>query len=414
VQWYYLVFFHYQEKDKYNFFIYNIILYIMSVPYFNSSQVQEIYLNESSILNKIKNLQNIEKNMYSELVDPKLSQQRGKEIVDQINRLSDARVDLYENLKNTYGIVQDNVANTRGELVNQKAMIKYMESELNKTKKDLQDLEKAKYNKLRMVEINTYNANRYNSQVNFVKGVVILLVILFIIKLINVQEIIPVGDGIISGLMVLVFSVFGIWAIMYWYNYMRRDNMNWDQYNWYFDQDANDPTVLEYDLQQLRKIQGIEVPTVKDIGCVGQMCCSNDTIWDSKTKKCIGSDLKDVEKETSNLKDNEKLKENKQNEVDKISKPINVQPFSKVEFEIPKNISNAVADEINNQDLTTSECLNLCKKNDKCSSVMSIPKTGCVLFNNKAIFVGKDALPNNLIPLYDNLKNVGSELHIKN
>jgi hypothetical protein len=407
----------------------------MSVPYFNENQVQEIDINESNLLNKIKNLQNIEKNMYNELVDPKLTPARGKEIVDQINRLSDARVDLYENLKNSYSIVQDDVANTRGELVNQKTMINFMEDELNKTKKDLQVLEQAKFNKLRMVEINTYNANRYGSQVNFVKGVLVFIVVLFILRLISVQSILPVNSGVNGFLMIMAFSIFGIWAVMYWYNYFRRSNMNWNEYNWYFDQDAMDPTVLEYDLNQIRKVAGVEIPNIQNIGCIGQLCCSNDTVWDAKTKKCIGGDLNKIEHDTNKLKVKQQVKQrtainskhqmqskmshetdnsdtNKEKFKPSMPKPSS-DPFSKIPLDFPVNGKTGVITEIQNNDIKLDACEKDCLDNKECKKLIYVPGTGCLLFNDKAEF-DKNKYTAADKEMITALKSINSELYVKN
>lgn len=251
--------------------------------YTYNNQVNKIVKNEGNIILKIKNLQNIEKNLYNDLVDPSLNEKRRIKIIEQINKLTLARIDLYENLTNTYGIIRDSVNNTRNDLVNQKTILKYMEDELNKKKNDLSELEKIKNNKLRMVQINTYNAKRYNSLNTFARIFFIVLFIIYILMFVVNKSILPINNTIFNMLLILIITSFSIWSLIHWYRYMYRDNMNWDKYNWGFNESTIDTKLLNNQYQQQKF--NVEKPFM---GCIGELCCSDDTIWDAKTKKCIG------------------------------------------------------------------------------------------------------------------------------
>ena len=77
-----------------------------------------------------------------------------------------------------------------------------------------------------------------------------------------------------------------------------RDNMNFDEYDWGFDPDAQAPSVYEYDMNQLGLSGGMSDVSLPGFGCVGSSCCSGTTTYDDVTMKCVSgtndSDLAEV------------------------------------------------------------------------------------------------------------------------
>ena len=113
-------------------------------------------------LASIQELQKLEKDLYAKLQTDSVSGNGNLDndlkTIDSINKLSKTRTNLYNQMGQTYSAITKNVASNRNDLVNQTALVKMVEEELNKTKHQLQKRDDAKYNKLRMIEINTYEA----------------------------------------------------------------------------------------------------------------------------------------------------------------------------------------------------------------------------------------------------------------
>ena len=68
--------------------------------------------------------------------------------------------------------------------------------------------------------------------------------------------------------------------------------MNFDEYNWYWDAAANDPTVYEYDKEQI--LGAVDSAENEFIGlgsslgtCLGDSCCSEGMSYDKDNMKCV-------------------------------------------------------------------------------------------------------------------------------
>ena len=85
------------------------------------------------------------------------------------------------------------------------------------------------------------------------------------------------------GALVLVIGLYFI--VRKFIDINSRNNMEFDEYDWQFDPAALKPTVIEYDLAQLRGV----MPTadVSVGGCFGQACCANGTVYDDTLSKCV-------------------------------------------------------------------------------------------------------------------------------
>lgn len=272
---------------------------VSSTPYgLSESNLSDMQSSHKETLSNIQDLQNMEKALYSQLDTTTngttLSQDDQEQIITRFNELSAMRTNMFESLKEIYTFQAGNVANTRNDLVNQITTAGIVENELNNAKKTLEALEKERYNKLRMVEINTYYGKRYEAQADIMKLVVLFCIPLLILGVLMNRGIVSpgLGGGLISAVLVIGIIMVGakIW------DYMRRDNMNFDEYNWFWDPRDNDPTVIEYDKEQLgiaTSSAESSMDQAKDsmsdaLGtCVGDSCCKAPTTWDSKNQVCV-------------------------------------------------------------------------------------------------------------------------------
>lgn len=234
--------------------------------------------------------------------DPSAEQEK---IIQKINEISEMRIALFKNLTNTYGNMQNNVANSRTDLVDQMTLVGVVEEELDSAKSNLHRLTDAKNNKVRMSEINTYYGKRYSAHTGVMKILIMICIPLLILAILRKKNLVPrnIANGV-SGLIVAIGAIILIRRI---WDLTRRDNMNYDEYKWFFDPASQAPTVYNYDMAQLGKLgheAKSQVGTLQDeaqnvanslgLGCVGSACCSSGMTFDDTTGKCVES----VSKET--------------------------------------------------------------------------------------------------------------------
>lgn len=253
----------------------------------SNQQLGEVQERQAKALKNIQDLQNLEKQLFTGLetsaasASPDLKQQ--EQTINRINELSNMRINLYKNLQSMYTVLQSNVADTRSDLVDQTAVVGIVEKELNNAKKNIGSIKDARNNKLRMVEINTYFGKRYQAHSYLMRLIVILCIPLIILAVLTRKGFIPSNIG--TGLTVVVIVIGIILIARKLIDMYMRSNMNYDEYNWDFDPNASQPTVIEYDMNELGNIRG-DLQADMDLSCVGQECCSTGTVWDDKNKRC--------------------------------------------------------------------------------------------------------------------------------
>lgn len=276
--------------------------YVMSND--DLDQMQE---RHAQTLANIKELQDMEQQLYSELEDgnKSLTTAEEKQIVNRINELSQMRTGLFNNMKDMYSYLQNNVAESRNDLVNQMTTLGIVESELNNAKKNMKDLEREKYDQLRMVEINTYFGQQYQAQGQLMRLLAIFCVPILLIGILANSNVIPqstmstqnvhnIAGGLIFVLLLLAVYFIG----RKWWDISNRDNMNFSEYTWDFDPRDAEPSVYDYDMNQLSAAwgktksefaKGENLGSDIGIGCLGEECCAKGTKWSKKNNKCMVS-----------------------------------------------------------------------------------------------------------------------------
>ena len=111
------------------------------------------------------------------------------------------RIALFKNLTNMYGNMQNNVANSRTDLVDQMTLVGVVEEELDSAKSNLHRLTDAKNNKVRMSEINTYYGKRYSAHTGVMKILIMICIPLLILAILRKKNLVPrnIANGV-SGL----------------------------------------------------------------------------------------------------------------------------------------------------------------------------------------------------------------------
>lgn len=256
---------------------------------------------ELQSLNNIQQLQAMEKELYNKLeanVANKVNPEEQGTIIKKINELSQLRINLFKTLSNTYDSLQSGIANSRVNLVDQLTAVGVVENELNNAKKQLNQLENNKHDKMRMVEINTYYGKRYKAHTQLVKKLIFICIPLLILAILKKKDLIPlfIPELVIYVLSALIIIVGGYSLLHGIVDIYSRDNMDFDEYNWRFNPEAQKPSVYEYNKAQLLGVTDSlsDLGLGMGLGCVGANCCSEGMTYDDTIQKCI----KNVAKET--------------------------------------------------------------------------------------------------------------------
>jgi len=234
----------------------------------------------NQIINNIKSLQETEMKLYDSLESRSLNSDQQKQIIDRINQISQMRMNLYASLKDMYSYYQQDVSDSRNAMNNQMVSVDVIENELNDSKRRLNLLEAQKNNKIRLVEINTFYGKQYDAHKQIMQVVVFICIPVLILTVLANKGILPprinsllIGIIIIIGLVIIGAKIIDL---------SNRDNMNFDEYNWYFNKDEAPTSSTETDAET--SSDPWETPTAT---CVGAECCYDNSTYDETQNRCI-------------------------------------------------------------------------------------------------------------------------------
>jgi len=249
-----------------------------------SSDLSSMQERNSQLLSDIQNLQKQEQNLYSELQNKSssntLTNDEKSRITSKINDIFQIRMNLYQSLKDTFSLYESNASSSAVTLKEQKYAIDIIEKQLKVERDRLVKLQEAKSNKLRMVEFNSSYASQYQAQTKILKTIAFWCLPLIVVIVISNQEIISSGvaNTLISIILIIAGSIIG-WMII---DTLNRDNMNYNEYNWFFNPNNVDTSTSTSDTTN-----PWIAPVAPIIGtCVGQDCCSDNQTFNTDTNKC--------------------------------------------------------------------------------------------------------------------------------
>lgn len=230
------------------------------------------------LLNNISQLQSYERELYQRLNNPNLTQEERAQIIQQINELSQIRLNLYTSLNTLSTGYQKNIDGAQSAVNQQLVAINIVEEQLNNNKIMLNALDAQKRNKLRLIEINTYYGKRFRSYKDLMKTIFLFCIPILILTAIYSYNLLP---GKLYAFLVGIVIIIAIFTIGYQIiDISNRDNMNWDEYNWYFNKNTA-PT-------DTTKNSDYNNPwSTPSLTCIGEQCCSNDDVYDASLNKCV-------------------------------------------------------------------------------------------------------------------------------
>ena len=197
----------------------------MSLP-----NIQE---NNQQILNDIQSLQQIEQSLFTNLeTNPSLTTAQQQEIINKISDISNMRINLYHTLSDVNNYFQSALTNSQGTLNEQATAIEIVERELNDARTQLTLLEEEKNNKIRMIEINNFYGDKYADHTILMKYIMFMFIpIIFFSVLLNKSII---SKNVFYILLFIVSTIGAYFIITQIVSIWNRDNMNYQEYNWYF------------------------------------------------------------------------------------------------------------------------------------------------------------------------------------
>jgi len=207
----------------------------------NNSAQNNFDLQLSNTLSSISNLQNMEYALFGDLeklsASPDLNtdavQTKVQGIINQIDEITKMRKNLFETIETNYNFLQENINDQRKVLADQFLSLNIIESQLEQTRKTLEEKRLIKSNANRMVQINSYYSSRYEAYSNVLRYVVYACILIIIVILIM-----KVGfftENIASILIIIILAIAIIYIGGMVYDISRRTNYDFDKYNYPFD-----------------------------------------------------------------------------------------------------------------------------------------------------------------------------------
>lgn len=195
-----------------------------------------------------------------------------------------ARSALVTLLASTYGTVKEagQVFDSEALYEAQRTAIDFIKNEKVRAKNNADALKQDNINKRRMAQINTYYTRNYEANTEVMKNIIFVSVALIILAVLRNKDLIPSSIATLGVIFVLTLG--GIVVGKQVFDIMRRDDHDFDKYNWSFNEDEINRKQL---LQQNADTSNLSEMAMGMAPCYGPGCCDVGTVWDNTALKCI-------------------------------------------------------------------------------------------------------------------------------
>jgi hypothetical protein len=203
---------------------------------------------------------------------------------NEVANLTKARSALIALLASTYGTIKEagQVFESGALYEAQKTAIDFISKEKARAASNADLLSSDNLNKRRMAQINTYYTRNYEANTDVMKNVIYVSIAMIILAVLRKKELIP---GSISTLgVIFILTMGGIIIGGQVFDIMRRNDHDFDKYDWNFNEDQ---------LNKQKLIQMNSDPAnLSDMGiggapCYGASCCDAGTVWDPTSARCV-------------------------------------------------------------------------------------------------------------------------------
>ena len=195
--------------------------------------------SDSTILTDIKNLQQQEKALYSELdtLSGEENKARQDQVIERINELTDARLTLLNELTASFSTANDVLDKSRQSLKSELSLAGVVEDELNKVKSNYDALVSNENNRIRMIQISNYEVERTYAHKEIFKTVVVGLAIILGIVMLYRFNLIP--SSVLTAGVIITLGILVIMVVRRMLDLQFRSNFVYEQYNWGTPGDVN-------------------------------------------------------------------------------------------------------------------------------------------------------------------------------
>jgi hypothetical protein len=185
------------------------------------------------ILADIELLGKIENDLTQSLQNTQLTLVEKNKIETKITSVTTMKIQLFSILNEINIYLQNTLSNANNTLIDQTFALNIIENEIQQSRDRLTFLQEDKYNKYRQVEINTYYSQKYSEHNKLILWIISILAILTLIVYLNKKNIISYT---IYFWLLLLTTIFGVIIITYKINnLLKRNNMNYQEYDINFD-----------------------------------------------------------------------------------------------------------------------------------------------------------------------------------
>jgi hypothetical protein len=240
----------------------------------------------------IDDLQKIEMDLLTTLgSNPNITIAEKTTLYGKVNSVTDMRIRLYQTLNDASGMYKDILTGSTEKLELQADAIGIMERELENTKKRIDALNSDKNNKLRLVEVNEYYGSKYTEQADLMKIIIFTLIPVIIVIFLKKRVLAAfIPDFVYYILIIGIFITGGVFFALKFGDYMTRDNMNYQEFDWGFNKSkAPQPS-------SMAPVDPWLVPKSNFGLCVDKDCCAEGTEYDDELHQCVVG-VKEEEKE---------------------------------------------------------------------------------------------------------------------
>lgn len=209
---------------------------------------------------------------------PRYTDQEREKIITEINKESETRKEYYT-LVDQLTRSQDSASRAADAVSQQQIEIsRYLEASLNEAKRKFNEGEEKKQNQLKMVQINTYYGNLYQSYGTVARTAAILAVLLLIA--LPFKATMPALASVWNKVVIYGGGLYLFYIII---DFLMRRNDDFEEYT--FPNAPTDAKSLASSGKPIFDVSGIDVPTI----CAGQYCCGPGTSWDDELG-CVVTD----------------------------------------------------------------------------------------------------------------------------
>ena len=186
--------------------------------------------------------------------------EEGKEWLEKID---DVRAKIIEDEPDKFKMIYNDAILASDNLQNKLTTSKLLHEESINVRKNLENVSGLSVEKIRMAEINTYYAQKYRLQLKIVKLCILFGIILMILIVINKMLYMP--NFIYNILRLTILILAGYYIIPAIYDYNRRDNIMFQQYDWSGYNPAVEPSKTKVDKVETTPSPLVTcAPSVKD------------------------------------------------------------------------------------------------------------------------------------------------------